>query len=252
MATWEEIERDYGWKYTNGENLPIPADCEYVSFKYSPADITGDEQHIEIYTSFEILNQLHTIPIPKNTSLIDYNYQWFYTTWDDYNEEGYLVHPEYTSRLQYYLDKVWTWWNIKYDTEAQDYLPCPIETARLKYRLDEVWTWWDIKYDPTDYTFLPAPIETDRIFYDIEKIWSGWYFHVVEFYGCITPKEHPKVLGAFAYTGIETIEIPPTVKFIGEFAFHQTPLRYVKLARDCIYFETSFPPNCRIEYWEDR
>lgn len=46
---------------------------------------------------------------------------------------------------------------------------------------------------------------------------------------------------------LNSIVIPETVKYIGEYAFANTTLVNVKIASDCQYSETSFPPGCTID-----
>ena len=57
-------------------------------------------------------------------------------------------------------------------------------------------------------------------------------------------------LGAFAdCTNLRRVIIPPSVKYIGEYAFANTALTSVTIARDCEFFPTSFPPRCIINYY---
>ena len=57
-------------------------------------------------------------------------------------------------------------------------------------------------------------------------------------------------LGAFAdCTNLRRVIIPPSVKYIGEYAFANTALTSVTIARDCEFSETSFPPRCIINYY---
>ena len=59
-----------------------------------------------------------------------------------------------------------------------------------------------------------------------------------------------KISGAFmnAYN-LEYAYIPRSCKKIGEWAFTNTKLRRVKIADDCGYYPTSFPPGCEIEFY---
>lgn len=57
--------------------------------------------------------------------------------------------------------------------------------------------------------------------------------------------------GAFANAiSLKKITIPVTVKYIADYAFYNTQLAKVKIARDCIYFEHTFPPECEIQFYE--
>lgn len=58
--------------------------------------------------------------------------------------------------------------------------------------------------------------------------------------------------GAFCNcTELKTVVIPASVKYIGEYAFYNTALTAVTIARDCTFFPTSFPPRCIIQYYLD-
>lgn len=57
--------------------------------------------------------------------------------------------------------------------------------------------------------------------------------------------------GAFANAiSLKKITIPITVKYIADYTFYNTQLTKVKIARDCIYFEHTFPPECEIQFYE--
>jgi hypothetical protein len=57
--------------------------------------------------------------------------------------------------------------------------------------------------------------------------------------------------GAFYNTtNLIEVRIPETVKSIGRFAFANTKLKKVKIASDCEYYDTSFPRDCEIEFYE--
>ena len=58
-------------------------------------------------------------------------------------------------------------------------------------------------------------------------------------------------LGAFANAvNLRKVSIPKTVKKIGRYSFKNTKLKSVKIAKDCIYYPTSFPENCKIEFYD--
>lgn len=56
--------------------------------------------------------------------------------------------------------------------------------------------------------------------------------------------------GAFnKCTNLVEVTIPETVKSIGRYSFRETNLKSVKIARDCTYYDTSFPSDCRIYFY---
>lgn len=60
----------------------------------------------------------------------------------------------------------------------------------------------------------------------------------------------PIYQGAFCdCVNLRKVIIPPSVKYIGEYAFYNTALTTVTIARDCTFFPTSFPPRCTINYY---
>lgn len=60
------------------------------------------------------------------------------------------------------------------------------------------------------------------------------------------------LVGAFANaTQLRKVSIPRSVKKIGEYAFRNTQLSSVVIARDCVYYSTSFPDNCIINFYPD-
>lgn len=62
----------------------------------------------------------------------------------------------------------------------------------------------------------------------------------------------PKGPGAFCYAEkLIKVSIPESVKKIGKEAFRYTALRKVRIAADCKYYDTSFPPDCEITFYDD-
>lgn len=51
-------------------------------------------------------------------------------------------------------------------------------------------------------------------------------------------------------TNLIEVQIPESVKTIGRFAFAKTNLKKVKIASDCVYYDTSFPKDCEIEFYD--
>lgn len=56
--------------------------------------------------------------------------------------------------------------------------------------------------------------------------------------------------GSFAdATNLEEVKVPQSVKSIGPYAFYNTNITEVTISRDCVYFDTSFPPGCVIKFY---
>lgn len=96
------------------------------------------------------------------------------------------------------------------------------------------------KLAPKKFSAERTPPYPDFMFRCIPELNGG--------YPCIKRKEKPS--GAFMNAGnLEYAYIPRSCKKIGEWAFTNTKLRRVKIAEDCEYFPTSFPPDCEIEFY---
>lgn len=64
--------------------------------------------------------------------------------------------------------------------------------------------------------------------------------------------DYAERLGAFANCpNLQVVVIPKTVKNIGEYTFIKSALTAATIARDCEFSETSFPPRCIINYYND-
>lgn len=58
-------------------------------------------------------------------------------------------------------------------------------------------------------------------------------------------------IGAFCNcTSLTNVSIPESVNYIGPYAFYNTKLKKIKIASDCKYYDTSFPKDCEIEFYE--
>lgn len=62
---------------------------------------------------------------------------------------------------------------------------------------------------------------------------------------------NPIDTGAFCWAAnLEKVVIPESCKYIGITAFRYTKLKEVTIAKDCVYFNTSFPDGCEIKFYE--
>ena len=59
----------------------------------------------------------------------------------------------------------------------------------------------------------------------------------------------PPKWGAFVNSNLSRVTIPRSVKEIGEFTFYNTKLKTVTISKDCKYYPTSFPEDCKINFY---
>ena len=112
------------------------------------------------------------------------------------------------------------------------------------------WQGTDWKYDP-DISEIAIPIAIiNSYIFDINDVYT--VFHdgdVTTDYLC-TPITNVQVLGAFAYTtDITSIEIPISVKSIGDFSFYRSSLQTAKISPFLNYTDGTFPQSTSIIYW---
>lgn len=59
-----------------------------------------------------------------------------------------------------------------------------------------------------------------------------------------------ELLGTFANAkDLQGVSIPKSVKKIGRYSFANTQLKSVTIAKDCKYYDTSFPKGCKINFY---
>lgn len=71
--------------------------------------------------------------------------------------------------------------------------------------------------------------------------------------GVLTNTDIPTTnpIGAFCNcVNLENVTIPESVNYIGPYAFYNTKLKKIKIASNCVYYDTSFPEDCEIEFYE--
>ena len=67
--------------------------------------------------------------------------------------------------------------------------------------------------------------------------------------GVLTNGAEPTKWGAFINSNLSHVNIPSSVKEIGEFTFYNTKLKTVTISKDCKYYPTSFPEDCKINFY---
>lgn len=159
------------------------------------------------------------------------------TWWACQSEQNMIINGQNYAGLQRYgLDgKIY---NVKINnsesTLIRNYLPA-YDKEEQKYGM----------YDTVNNHFYAS--ETDTQFPGAEtmsfKFVDGAPVHIMSY--------SVNRIGAFCdATDLEEIRIPPSVTRIGRFAFAKTKLKKVKIASDCVYYDTSFPRDCEIEFYE--
>ena len=107
---------------------------------------------------------------------------------------------------------------------------------------------WGVENDRLTHDDLAQPITGTLMQDPYPPFW--WYVADDRLQNRFLPE--PLIQGAFANcVQLTKIEIPASVKYIGEYAFTNTALTTVTIARDCTFFPTSFPPRCIIQYYLD-
>ena len=104
---------------------------------------------------------------------------------------------------------------------------------------------WYIESGRLTHSDLPEPIADVMT----EPFPPGWWYMGS---GSLTHTALPTGLKTGAFCGctdLRQVNIPESVKSIGEFAFAGTALRSVRIASDCTYYPTSFPEGCVITHY---
>ena len=95
---------------------------------------------------------------------------------------------------------------------------------------------------------------TENVHNAFEQPYPSIYWYVTTSPNNITHGDfkEPQYMGAFMNAQhLTSVLIPRSVKYIGEFAFTNTQLTSVTIASDCVYFPTSFPEGCVVNFYSD-
>lgn len=133
---------------------------------------------------------------------------------------------------------------LKY-SDGSTFLPSEVATANAEIEYPPPW-YVDVDENRLTNIDLPEPLTGKYISEPYPPFM--WYVDENRLKRSNLPERIN--LGAFAdCTNLRRVIIPPSVKYIGEYAFANTALTSVTIARDCHYSETSFPPRCIINYY---
>lgn len=133
---------------------------------------------------------------------------------------------------------------LKY-SDGSTFLPSEIATANAEIEYTPPW-YVDVDENRLTHIELPEPLMGKYISEPYPPFM--WYVDEDRLKRSNLPERVN--LGAFAdCTNLRRVIIPPSVKYIGEYAFANTALTSVTIARDCEFFPTSFPPRCIINYY---
>ena len=105
--------------------------------------------------------------------------------------------------------------------------------------------WWSVSEGRLTHTGLPAPI--DHI---MSAPYPPFWWYVSN--GRLTHEGLPMPIAEGAFygcTALEKVYIPESVKSIGAHAFAGTALTSVTIASDCVYYGTSFPSGCTVNFY---
>lgn len=161
-------------------------------------------------------------------------------------------------------------WVINGSYPYQDTIPESINILTEPYPDGLVWDYGDVylslKNEPDMIDVLSEPYPDGLIWYV-----SGSYPYLAKELRMIPvlsapyPKEYflqkqgeyPKLFGPEmdvfgAFRDVQclcVVDIPESVKNIGEYSFNNCGITYIKIAIDCTYYDTSFPNSCKIEFY---
>lgn len=189
-----------------------------------------------------------------------------------YESQGIVQSPA-TFNISSYPTTNYVWASFGYEDDST-ITPSDISNASISYEIDIVWRMGTNCPTQDAFPVIPDAITSpspnsiflikDGVLYQkgfpelpdktlkkpyphsawrIQRGYNDWYpFHEL--------LPNVPLLGAFANAvNLKTVRIPETVKTIGRYAFRNTQLTSVTIARDCVYYPTSFPDGCIINFY---
>lgn len=134
-------------------------------------------------------------------------------------------------------------WHVINNRLTHDELPEPITGNYIQPPYPSFW--WYVKDGKLTHDGLPEPIPAL-----ISKPYPSFWWYVEDGELVLNAIPEPVLMGAFLNCkSLTTVEIPSSVKKIGEWAFYNTKIKEVTIASDCEYFDSSFPPDCAINFY---
>ena len=140
----------------------------------------------------------------------------------------------------------WIDTNWQQDDSINSGYPYPVgANAPIGFSYNDIYKVWHFTGGVNnDYPYIEEVIK-----FDYDGIYSVWKMDspTLSYY----PYTHmPIMLGAFNYCkNLTEVIIPESVKYIGPYAFWETGLTEVTIAADCKYYPTSFPEDCKINFY---
>lgn len=60
-----------------------------------------------------------------------------------------------------------------------------------------------------------------------------------------------KMMGAFANSTLQAVEVTPNLSAIGEYAFEESHISEITISDECSYYDTSFPEGCDVNTFDE-
>lgn len=190
----------------------------YNGFEELKVDITGTSENLQY--NFVGLN---------STGSVIVDLYWY--------DSGAIIQIPYNASLT-----SWTLWVRK----SGDGSISPSDVTSCTATCSILWEMGDDGI-PTNYRFI-EPVDKAIAEPYPEGMWR------VTDAGVLTQELLPEKIDFAAFANaynLRQVSIPRTCKKIGRYAFRNTQLNSVTIARDCVYYNTSFPDGCVVNFYPD-